>query len=211
MFVRNAMNRQVETVSPETDLRSCWETMQARGYEVMPVREVRTGSLVGIVTAVDLLTHMMEDVQAGRTAERKISEVMTGDTTTIEEDEILEEAARIMYNHDYTALPVTGERGKLVGIVTLADLGRMIIQMMGFTQPGTRISLSVPDRVGKLADLAQIVKSCGESIASIATYTPEQASIGNVVLRVKTQRPKRVVECLRDAGYRVLHVSQEWE
>ncbi len=211
MFVKNAMTRQVETVAPGAHLKPCWEKMQDSGYEALPVRDTQTGELVGIVTAVDLVNQVLTDLEAGLGVDRQISEVMTGDIQTIAEDEILEEAARIMYEKDFTALPVTGDRGKLVGIVTLADLGRMIIKMTGFTEPGTRISLLVPDRPGKIADIANIVRSCGESISSVATYTPERASFGNVVLRLKTHSPREVVQSLRDAGYRVLHVSQEWE
>ena len=209
MFVSLAMTRQVETVAPDDTLRFCWEFMQERGFEAVPVRDARTRALVGIVTATDIAGAALE--KTDKVDEVTVRDIMSCEMTTISEDEIIEEAARIMYGNDYTALPVTNSKGALTGIVTEADLGRMLIRMMGFTEPGTRITLTVPDRVGMLADIADLVKSCGVSLASIATLTAEDSAVGNVMLRLKTQKPRPVVEKLREAGYRILHVSQEWE
>lgn len=211
MFVGNAMSRQVDTVTPDDTVSTAWDLMREKGYEALPVRDKITRKLAGFITASDMveLSMSVDSVKAAKST--SISDVMVKDITTISEEEILEEAARIMYRNDYYALPVTSGEGNLVGIITQADLGRMLIQMMGFTTPGSRITMSVPDRMGMLADIAGVVKACGESIASIATLTHDDTAVGNVVLRLRTQKPRRVVERLRESGYRVIHVSQEWD
>ncbi|MFO8060020.1 MAG: CBS domain-containing protein [Bacillota bacterium] len=210
MFVGNAMTRQVKTVSPDAALGSVWETMQAGGYEAIPVRDGRR-NLVGMVTAFDIAAQILSGREADSVRQMKVAEVMTTEVAGISEDEILEEAAAIMYRNDYYALPVIADNGVLVGIITQADVGRMFVEMMGFTQPGSRITMVAPDRTGVLAEIAQIIKSCAVSISSMATLVQEDRTMANVIVRLKTDQPRDVVERLRHAGYRVLHVSQVWE
>ncbi len=56
----------------------------------------------------------------------KVEEVMTKDVTTISPTSTLLEAAELMEKHDVNRLPVVSE-GKLVGIVTRADLVSALI------------------------------------------------------------------------------------
>ena len=210
MFVGNAMTRQVKTVSPGDSLDSVWKLMQSEGYEAIPVRDKRR-ELVGIITAFDIASQILSGNELESVRAKKVSDIMATDLTSISEDDILEEAATVMYKGDYYALPVTASTGVLVGIITQADVGRMFVEMMGFTEPGSRITLIAPDRAGVLADIAQIIRSCDQSIASIATLVHRDVSLGNVIVRLKTNEPKQVVDRLREGAYRVLHVSQVWE
>ena len=210
MFVSHAMRRHAETVKPDDTLEHVWGLMKEKDCETLPVLDKRR-QLVGIVSITDVAEAAMDAEEDDFRQAITVSEVMEEEITTISEEEVLEEAAYIMEENNYTALPVVSSKETLVGIITRADVERILVRMMGFTQPGTRISLSVPDRVGKLADIAQIVKHCNMSIAGLATYTHEDASVGNVVLRLRTHQPKPVVEKLRNSGYRVLHVAQVWQ
>ncbi len=210
MFVGSAMTRQVRTVAPDDSLDSVWKLMQNEGYEAIPIRDKKR-ALVGIITAFDIASQLLGGRELESVREAMVADIMTTEITSISEDDVLEEAATIMYREDYYALPVTASTGALVGIITQADVGRMFVEMMGFTEPGSRITLVAPDRTGVLADIAQIIKSCDESIASIATLVHRDVSLGNVIVRLKTNQPKEVVDCMRQAGYRVLHVSQVWE
>ena len=210
MFVGNAMTRQVKTVSPGDSLDSVWKLMQSEGYEAIPVRDKRR-ELVGIITAFDIASQILSGNELESVRAKKVSDIMATDLTSISEDDILEEAATVMYKGDYYALPVTASTGVLVGIITQADVGRMFVEMMGFTEPGSRITLIAPDRAGVLADIAQIIRSCDQSIASIATLVHKDVSLANVIIRLKTNEPKQVVDRLREGAYRVLHVSQVWE
>lgn len=210
MFVGNAMTRQVKTVSPGDSLDSVWKLMQSGGYEAIPVRDKRR-ELVGIITAFDIASQILSGSELESVRAQKVSDIMATDLASISEDDILEEAATVMYKGDYYALPVTASTGVLVGIITQADVGRMFVEMMGFTEPGSRITLIAPDRAGVLADIAQIIRSCDQSIASIATLVHKDVSLANVIIRLKTNEPKQVVDRLREGAYRVLHVSQVWE
>src|SRR5690349_14250327 len=51
----------------------------------------------------------------------KIAQLMTRDVKTCDQTDTLDVAARLMWDHDLGAVPVTGDRGQVVGIVTDRD------------------------------------------------------------------------------------------
>lgn len=52
----------------------------------------------------------------------KISEIMTKKVYTIYPDSSVKEAARLMFKHGFTGLPVINKKNQLVGIITESDL-----------------------------------------------------------------------------------------
>jgi CBS domain-containing protein len=80
---------------------------------------VREGTLLGIVTRIDLLKHPEEE---------QIAMLMTRDPITIVPDAPLSKAAAILMQTGLRRLPVV-VRGKLVGIVTVSDIVGAIGQM----------------------------------------------------------------------------------
>lgn len=208
VFVKDAMTFAPVTIGPGDSVSRALELMREKSYEALPV--VENGDVKGMITAWDLLRVAFPPGDAAQ-ADQPVSQVMSTQVWSVPADEIIEEAAFIMTEHDVWALPVVNEDNHLVGVITQTDLFRVMVDMMGLHTKGTRITLRVADRQGLLADLTQIVKQSGISIASLATYMPEQRHVGNVVLRVKTTEPAELVKRLRAAGFWVTHVSQVWE
>lgn len=207
MFVKDAMTFAPVTIGPGDSLGRAMELMREKGYEALPV--VENGDVKGVITAWDLLRVAFPPGQVE--VNQAVSQVMSTQVWSVPADEIIEEAAYIMTEHDVWALPVVNEDNHLVGIITQGHLFRVMVDMMGLHTKGTRITLRVPDRPGILAEITQIVKQSGISIASLATYIPEKRHVGNVVLRVKTTEPGDLVKKLRAGGFWVTHVSQVWE
>lgn len=206
MFVKDVMSFEPLTVGPNDPLDNVAEIMRENHFEVLPVVEKK--QVVGVITAWDFLRRSLEDVDHQGCC---VSDVMSTSVITVSSDEIVEEAAFQMRKHDVWALPVLNDHNQLVGMINQIDLFRVMVDMMGLRSRGSRITLRVPDKQGILADITQIVKASGVSIASLSTYIPERTHIGNVVLRVKTEEPRELVLKLRDAGFWVTHVSQVWE
>ncbi|HMK47404.1 MAG TPA: CBS domain-containing protein [Methanocella sp.] len=93
------------------------ELMQKERISAVPV--VKDGTLLGIVTRIDILKHPEEE---------QIAMLMTREPITITPDASLSKAAAILIQTGLRRLPVV-VRGKLVGIVTVSDIIGAIGQM----------------------------------------------------------------------------------
>jgi len=182
--------------------------MKEKGFEGLPVSDA--GKVIGVVTLWDITSRLAEiDHTEEYLDKTTVAEVMTKQPITISEDEIIEEAALLMYKNDISLLPVVDDNDKVVGVITQSDFFKIFIEVLGLERKGTRISLLMEERIGELARMTEVIRKKGVSIISLVTFEPGRPH-GDVVLRVDTIDSKPVVDALVDAGFRVVHVSQVW-
>ena len=210
MFIRTHMSIDVTTISPDMSLREAYLLMKQRNFEALPV--LQHGKLIGMVTSWDIQDTLASQVitQGSADADVPVSTIMAKRLITVAPEEIIEEAAFLMREHDIWALPVVGLDNVLVGIITEADIHKVLVEMFGLHKPGSRITIRVEDKAGKLAEIASVVKRHNVSIISVATFQPEQTH-RNLVVRINTDNPHDIVEDLRGQGFKVVHVSQVWK
>jgi CBS domain-containing protein len=117
--VADVMVRDVLTVDPTDTIGEAAEKMNAANVGAVVVVEdfVR---IVGIVTERDLLRAV---AARARAAEARVRQWMTVDPVTIEPETTIDEAAQIMFEHNFRHLPVVKE-GRPLGIVSLRMLSR---------------------------------------------------------------------------------------
>ncbi|MCP4604167.1 MAG: CBS domain-containing protein [Proteobacteria bacterium] len=86
-----------------------------------------TGNLIGILSNRDILKALGRDfyddseVDDSKNDSVIIGDIMTTDVYTIRDYESASTAAKIMLNNKIGALPVIGESGQLIGLVTETD------------------------------------------------------------------------------------------
>ena len=118
MQLKDFINYRVETVSPDDTLQRVAEKMRDLDVGSMPVC---TGSqLIGIVTDRDITiraTTRGDDPMVTR-----VKEVMTPDVIWCRADDTVEEAARLMQEHQIRRLFVLNENDELVGVTSLGEL-----------------------------------------------------------------------------------------
>lgn len=211
MFVRWRMTPNPIVIDPETSILDALHIMKEKKIRRLPV--VAHEKLVGIVTERDL-----KEVQSLKTtslsvfelnyllAKTPVKEVMTKNPITVTPDTTIEEAAVIMRDNEISGLPVV-EDGKIVGIVTETDIFDMLVKLLGFRR-GVRITLSLENRVGAIADLTTIFKDLGINIISIVVFEEENKKEGNVVVRVEAEETEKIVSALESNGIKVIHVSK---
>jgi CBS domain-containing protein len=78
--------------------------------------------LAGVVTDRDIALRIVAE---GRDAMTSVGEIASRDLVTIDPDQGLDEAARLMARHQLRRLPVVEEDGRLVGIVAQADVAQL--------------------------------------------------------------------------------------
>jgi CBS domain-containing protein len=115
--VREVMTAAPETVTPDTILRDTAKLME--GADIGDVLVVEDEQLRGIVTDRDIA---LRAVARGLSpATTKVSEVFTPSAISVSPTASVDEAIRLMRQHDVRRLPVV-ESGRPIGIVSLGDL-----------------------------------------------------------------------------------------
>lgn len=139
MRVADIMTPNPVTITQRNAIRTAINLMREGGYRRLPV--VDRGRLVGIITDRDLRraanspyvvrekwydNFVLDHIEVGA--------CMTPDPLTIEPDDSIAMAARLMRDHKIGGLPVVHE-GQLVGIITETDLMNYLIQLLEKEQP----------------------------------------------------------------------------
>ncbi len=207
MRIKDIMQRDVVTVTPDTRFPQVLRLLQPRGFRHVPVVDNET--LVGIISDRDIKQAMVSLAGAGavgaeleRARERlTASEIMGRTVITIGPMDTVEEAARVMATQKISALPVT-EGGRLVGIVTETDVLVLFVRAMGVLEPSSRLDVTLPDTEAELGDVAHAGESAGARIVSVMTMRGPGGE-REVVLRVATINQGPAVAALQARGYRV--------
>jgi acetoin utilization protein AcuB len=120
MRVFEIMSKTVRTVTPTTAAHDALTLMRTERLHHLVV--VRQSRIAGVLSDRDFLTPGRFDVRSPAT----VSDVMTTDVVTIDQNDSVRDAANLMRGHGIHCLPVTS-RGRLVGILTTSDL----LQLLG--------------------------------------------------------------------------------
>ena len=157
MFVSQSMKRKVATVSKEASLLEAQALMVERDVRHLPVVDA-DNHLVGIITDRDVRSALPfslskgegTDAEKAQYAQLKVAQVMTLDPMTILPTHTIQDALLLIQRKKVGAFPVVDEHGKLVGILSVRDLLRAFINVMGIGQPGTLLCVLADEKVGQL-------------------------------------------------------------
>ncbi len=209
MLVRDWMTPDPVTITPDTPVLEAIKLLKEKGFRRLPVLE--NERLVGIVTDKDLKDAMPSKATTLSVWELNyllskltVSEVMAKPVITVQAEEPLEEAALLMEEYKVGGLPVL-DGNKLAGIITITDVLRAFIEVMGMKEGGVRITFDVPDRPGALAQAAQAVPPA--NIVSVATAGKHEG-LRRIVMRVTGEGAEKVPERLEAAGEKVIDVRK---
>jgi len=167
MRVDQVMARDVVSVPPEASVREIASLMLERRISGVPVVDAE-GKVLGIVSEGDLIRRPeIETDRAGRSwlsvfvsdeerardfvksHGRRAREVMTQPAVCVAPQTPLDEAVRVMERHHIKRLPVI-EQGRLVGLMTRADLVRALLQRQHTAPPPHSSDRELCERVEAL-------------------------------------------------------------
>jgi CBS domain-containing protein len=120
LTVADLMSTALVTATPDETVGAADIDMKIANIHHLPVID-RRNQLCGIVSDRDLL------VALTRSKTVRIRDVMTKKVLTVSETAPAWEAAEIMVESRIHALPVEGEDGQLVGVVTESDFLRVFV------------------------------------------------------------------------------------
>jgi len=118
--IRDFMTKDPRSVDSGASVIEAARVMRDEDAGLVPV--VEGEKLVGTVTDRDIA---MRVVAEGKSPENTtVGEIASRELVTIDPQQELEEALRLMARHQVRRLPVVEEDGRLVGIVAQADIAR---------------------------------------------------------------------------------------
>lgn len=138
MKVEDAMARTISTARPDDPIVEAARAMREEDAGFIPV--VDGPRLVGVVTDRDLVLRCIAqgdvDPRQGR-----VADVMSTDVVTIAPDDDLEAAASAMSENAVRRLPVVGNGGDLVGVLSHGNL----VQATEGSGPGRAATVGVTE------------------------------------------------------------------
>jgi CBS-domain-containing membrane protein len=138
--VREVMTKQVVTIAPRADVHEAAQVLSERAISGMPVVDDQN-RVVGVISEADLLMlagmdpgHTFRDIlhrilgepaPAGKKGD-KVEQVMSMPAITARPEDEVTDVARILDVRRIKRLPVVDQEGKLVGIISRADIVRAV-------------------------------------------------------------------------------------
>jgi len=153
------MVKDVVTITSKSAIKDALMVMKKHSVRHLPV--VDKGSFVGLVALGDL----KQAIIASMIEQLKVSDVMIREPYTITRETTLEKAAQIIYEKRIGCLPVV-EDDKIVGILTVNDILKAFIDIMGVLKGGSRVDVILKNVHGSFDEVVSIIESKGGYIIS---------------------------------------------
>ena len=219
LLVRDWMTEHLVTLSPEASVAEALTLCRKRRIRHIPILE--EGRLVGIVSDRDLrdASPALGDPERARTLQEiRVADVMSREVITVDPQDSIENAAQQMYELKIESLPVVSEGAvadggstvaeqELLGIVTSSDVMRALVTLAGLPEPGCRIEVSVPNREGILAEVADKIRDLHVDIFDVLSDPDRRSGKRTLIFQLATADPSSVMQSLKTAGYEVTWVS----
>jgi acetoin utilization protein AcuB len=175
MFVGTSMTKKVETIGPGAKIFEAQEKMIQNKVRHLPVVDGEN-RLIGIVSDRDIRSAMPSTLfeklectleEKNNFCELTIKDIMTRDPLSISPLYTIQDAMLLIQKERIGALPVVDEEGKLKGIISIRDLLRAFINVMGIGEPGTLLGILAEEKVGELKKIVDIIAEEGLSLGSV--------------------------------------------
>ena len=118
--VQEAMTPNPTAITADTTVREAAQRMRDDDVGALPI--VDGERLTGVITDRDIAVRAIAE---GRDAETPVGEIASKDLVTVDPQQTLEEAARLMAQHQVRRLPVVEEDGRLAGMLAQADIAQL--------------------------------------------------------------------------------------
>ena len=206
MLVESIMIKDVVTLSPHHTLQEALDISHKRRIRHLPVVDDEN-RVVGIISDRNLRDAAPSSLQAGDPqgllAGTKIGQIMVQDVQVCHPLDFVEDAAGQLYKNRIGCLPVVSH-DRLVGLITERDILHTLVEMMGVNAPTTRVEIDVPDKPGMLANIADLLRARRINASTVMVFPSAEPGHKTIVFRITTMDPRRFLQDIEAAGYRVV-------
>ena len=114
--LKDVMSRDVQVISPDETIKEAAQQMRKGKFGMMPVGE--NDRMIGAISDRDIAIRAVAD---GKDPSTKVRDVMSVGIFWASEDDSVDDAAKLMGEHQIRRLPIVNADKRLVGIVALGD------------------------------------------------------------------------------------------
>ena len=187
MFISRSMTIKLVITTAEEGIFDARDKMRAHSIRHLPVVD-SDGRLVGMVTDRDIRSALPADVlhkplsadEKARVDAMKVGDIMSTDLLTVSPTYTIPDALLLFEKKKVGALPVVDNDGFLKGIISVRDLLRAFINVLGIGEPGTLLGIIVEEKVGQMKKIVDAI-------------TEENISFGSILVARYWEKDKRVV------------------
>ena len=190
MLISQVMTKNPIYIDPDSSLIEAQSLLEKEKIKYLPVLD-NNNTLVGIITRDDLVkagasTATTMDIYeiSYPLSKLKVSEVMIKKVITVDENETVEDAARIMAEKAIDSLPVM-KGALLVGIITDIDLFRLFLDIFGHRHKGVRVLISLDEKPGQISAISTAISERGGNIASFVSCEGDDVAHRRSTIKVK--------------------------
>jgi acetoin utilization protein AcuB len=216
MFVDNSMTRQVITIRPETGMLEARSLMDENRIRHLPVVDA-DDRLVGIVSDRDIRSALpslvLEDFDAAEVRARlenvTAADIMTRNPDTVTPAHTIQDALLLITEKKVGAFPVVDAEGKLKGLLSVRDLVRAFINVLGIREPGTLLGVLADEKVGEMKRIVDAITEERISIGSVLVARHWEAGKRAVFPYLLTNNVGRIKRKIKEMGYPLID-PMEW-
>jgi acetoin utilization protein AcuB len=216
MFVSNSMTRKVFTIDKDADIFQAQEKMAVNRIRHLPVVD-ENRNLIGIVTDRDIRSALPDSFfqkpgsgkDEDQISDLRVKDIMTENPTTISPSYTIQDALLLIQKLRVGALPVVDAEGKLKGIISVRDLLRAFINVLGIGEPGTLLCILVEEKIGQLKKIVDAITEENISFGSVLVARYWDEGKRAVFPYLLTQNVAPIKRKLQKMGYQLLD-PMEW-
>jgi acetoin utilization protein AcuB len=217
MFVSKSMAKTLVTVSPKDSVFVAKDKMKENQIRHLPV--VEDGDrLVGMVTDRDIRSALPRtffsgaDTPEARDAYNHLSvgNIMTTDLITVPPTYTIQDALLLIQEKRVGAFPVVEEGDRLKGIISIRDLLRAFINVLGIGEPGVLLGILVKEEVGQLKKIVDAITELNVSFGSILVARYWEEGMRAVFVYLLTVNIVPIKRELTRMGFRLID-PMDWD
>jgi len=187
-------------IRPGATIPEAIEIMKTSSIRHLPVVEA-DGTLAGFVTLAD----MKQALVPSMLGQLDLADVTIRNPVCVHPDDDVELAARVIHQKKIGGMPVVDENRRLLGVITVTDLLKAFIEMMGLLTPSVRLDVDAGDDPEAFSNISAIIGKNGGTIlsAGIAAHRTDRRIY---YIRLAAGDVHRIEKALSGAGYSILKI-----
>ena len=209
MIIRDVMTKNPVCVTEDTTVTDAKALMLKNGFSKLPVKD-KSERLIGVITKNDIQKASPSDAttldmfEIGYLLSKlTVGKLMTKTVLTVQETEVVEEAARMMVDNNIGCIPVMKDE-VLVGIVTESDLFSLFTEMFGARHSGIRAVISLPDKPGELSAILLKIAELKGNLVSVVTREVKDIGCRRSTIKVTDITVKQMEEILKSSDAEII-------